>query len=301
MPKDIFIGVDGGGTKTKMVVEDAQGNILGEGLGGPAQIRVSVDQAWSSINQTLNEILLPINIHLDDPNYRFHAGFGLAGTEFKKPYYNFTSRPHSFATLCLKSDGYAACLGAHDGKDGAIIIIGTGVKGLQVENGHVSEVSGWGFPQGDEGSGAWLGLQAIRLTLHSLDGRLPPSPLFEAILSKFSHNLSDLLNWTIDATSTQYATIAPIVVEYVDKKDPFALKIMKEAAESIDEVGKALARCIQDKAKPMPYCLFGGIAPFIEPFLSEELRTRIVERKYGAAKGAIYMVKEYICSQQEKH
>lgn len=294
MTKNIFIGVDGGGTKTKMIVEDEAGNLLGEALGGPAQIRISVDQAWNSIYTALSQILTPLNISLTDNEYNFHIGLGLAGTEFKTPYENFMSRSHSFTTLCLKSDGYAACLGAHNGKDGAIIIVGTGVKGLQIEGKHVSEVSGWGFPQGDEGSGAWIGLQTIRYTLHSLDGRLPPSEFFEAVLARFNHNLTELLNWCIDTTSTQYATIAPITMEYVAKKDPIALQIIQEAAGYINEVGFALNRHVQDKAKSLPLCLFGGISPFIEPYLLPELKKQIVARCHGAAKGAIFMVKDYL-------
>ncbi|MAZ78218.1 MAG: hypothetical protein CMF39_06025 [Legionellaceae bacterium] len=295
--KHIFIGVDGGGTKTKMRVEDQEGQLIGEARGGPAQIRVSVDQAWESINQTLNKILNEAGISIDDKNYQFHAGLALAGTEFQQPYNDFMSRPHRFNNLCLNSDGYAACLGAHDGKNGAIIIIGTGVKGFQIEDGASSEVGGWGFPQGDEGSGAWLGLQAVRYTLHSLDGRLPNSPMFSAVLDKFNNDLSELLNWTINATSTMYATIAPIVTDYVEKQDPFALQIIREGADQIDKVGAALDLCVQDKSKIMPCSLFGGIAPYIQPWLGSTLRKRIVERKHGPAKGAIFMIKEHLKKQ----
>lgn len=301
MIKHIFIGVDGGGTKTKMRIEDQEGNLIGEARGGPAQIRVSVDQAWNSINNTLDEILKPVGISTSDKNYQFHAGLALAGTEFKQPFEEFMSRPHRFTHLTLNSDGYAACLGAHDAQNGSIIIIGTGVKGFQVEDGAISEVGGWGFPQGDEGSGAWLGLQAVRFTLHSLDGRLPGSPMFSAVLAKFNDDLTELLNWTIGATSTMYATIAPIVTDFVEEQDPFALKIIREAADNIDKVGAALNLCVQHKSKMMPCSLFGGLAPFVQPWLGPELRQRIVERKHGPAKGAIFMIKEHLNKQGIAH
>jgi len=163
MAKDIFIGVDGGGTKCKVRIEDAEGNLLGQARGGPAQIRISVDQAWQSILAAINEALKSTGISLVDKNYRFHAGFALAGTEVKEAVDDFLSRPHPFTNISLKSDAYAACLGAHGGKDGAIINIGTGVIGMRISGDEVIQVGGWGFPHGDEGGGAWLGLEAVRL------------------------------------------------------------------------------------------------------------------------------------------
>ncbi len=297
MIKNIFIGVDGGGTKTKMRIEDADGNLLGEARGGPAQIRVSAEQAWDSITNTFANILETIGIDPQDSHYRFHAGLALAGTEIKTAYDTFMKHPNPFHTVCLRSDAYAACLGAHNGEDGSIIIIGTGTKGLQIESGHTSEVGGWGFPQGDEGSGAWLGLQAIRLTLHYVDGRLPKSGLFDAVLAKFNNQLPELLDWTLDATSTRYATMAPIVIEQVALQDPIAIQIIKEAAATINEISLALNHHLKNTLQPLPCCLFGGIAPYIEPWLDEDLRKRIVARQFGASKGAIFMLKDYMQQQ----
>jgi glucosamine kinase len=50
-----------------------------------------------------------------------------------------------------------------------LIAIGTGTVGYQIEGDKECKVGGWGFPHGDEGSGAWLGMEAVRMTLHWLD------------------------------------------------------------------------------------------------------------------------------------
>ena len=297
MTRDLFVGVDGGGTKTKMRIEDSAGNLIGETRSGPAQIRISIEDAWDSINTAFHEILNAANINPNDHNIRFHAGLGLAGTESQNQYNDFINHPNPFSTICLKSDAYAACLGAHDGHDGAIIIIGTGTKGYQIEGSHESSVGGWGFPQGDEGGGGWIGLQTIRLTFHSVDGRLPKSPLFDAILAQFDNNISTLLDWRVNATSSKFGTLAPTLIEYVDKKDPFAIQIIQEAAAAIDDISTALNTQRQNPSHTMPCCLFGGIAPFILPWLGDELRGRIVERHHGATKGAILMLKQYMQQQ----
>lgn len=297
MAQDFFIGVDGGGTKTKMRIEDADGNLIGETRSGPAQIRISIDKAWESINTAFHEIVSTAGIDPTDKNLRFHAGLALAGTESQNQYDDFINHPNPFSTIYLKSDAYAACLGAHDGHDGAIIIIGTGTKGYQIEGRHESFVGGWGFPQGDEGGGGWIGLQTVRFTFHSVDGRLPKSPLFDAVLAQFDNNISTLLDWSVDATSSKFGTLAPTLIEYVDKKDPFAIQIIKEAAAAIDEIGKALDTHRQDLSRTTPCCLFGGIAPFILPWLGHELRSRVVERRHGATKGAILMLKQHMKQQ----
>lgn len=292
MSQDFYIGVDGGGTKTKMRIEDANGSLVGEARSGPAQIRISLEQAWDSILSAFQEITHAAGI--DPTAHRFHAGLALAGTESQKQYDAFINHPHPFTTLFLKSDAYAACLGAHDGADGAIIIVGTGTKGYQIEGASESSIGGWGFPQGDEGGGAWIGLQTIRLTFHSLDGRLPKSPLFDAVYAHFNHDITTMLDWSVNASSNKFGTLAPLLIEYVDKQDPFAIQIIQQAAAAVDDIAQALLQQQQNPQQPLSCCLFGGISPFIQPWLSPEFRHRIVERRFGATKGAIIMLKKYM-------
>ena len=72
---------------------------------------------------------------------------------------------HPFASVRFISDGLAACLGAHGGADGAVVVAGTGSIGVGLIGGRELRFGGYGFPISDEGSGADIGLQAIRLAL----------------------------------------------------------------------------------------------------------------------------------------
>ena len=157
MTQDIFIGVDGGGTKTKVRIEDDRGQLLGQAVSGAANIRLSVDLAWQSIYSALEEALHPEGIRLDDKEYHFHAGLGLAGFELAECRQLFLNHHHPFKTILLNSDAHVSCIGAHQGKDGAIIIVGTGVVGYQIQAGHISKVSGWEFPHDDIGEGCLVG------------------------------------------------------------------------------------------------------------------------------------------------
>jgi len=288
--KDIFIGIDGGGTKTKTRIEAQEGTLLGQAMSGPANVRLSISNTWQSIYATLDEILKPLEISLHDAHYHFHAALGLAGLEIQQAKDLFLREPHPFKTLKLTSDAHIACMGAHLGQDGAIIIVGTGVVGYQIEHEKVTKVSGFGFPHDDIGGGAWLGLEAIKLTCQWLDHRIEKSALTTDIFAFFNDDRDHFIQWANMANSTEYAKLAPIVINHALQEEVQALRLMKKAAHAIDRVALALAKMTQNK-KLLPCSLFGGVAPFIEPFLSEELRAHLVPRKAEATVGAILMLR----------
>lgn len=292
MSEHIFIGVDGGASKCKVRIEDAQGRLLGQSIGGPANIRFSAEKAWNTINQAIDEILQSHNINLAQSNLHFHAGIGLAGCEVQEDREDFLSRTHHFKSLQLTSDAHIACIGAHHAQDGAIIIIGTGVVGYQIHDGTTSRVGGWGFPHDDEGGGAWLGLEAVRLTFKSLDGRLASSSMTEDIFNHFNRDLNHLTTWSVRATSTQFAQIAPFVIKHAEEKDSLAIKLLQQAAQAIDEVGLAMQKL--QPGKPLPCSLIGGVAKFVEPYLGDALRERVVPLQQDPNYGAILMMKKAV-------
>lgn len=290
--QDIYIGVDGGASKCKVVVEHADGTQIGHAVGGPANIRMSVQESWQNIINTINNALKETDIELtDSENYKFHIGMGLAGTELDSAVDEFMTQPHPFATIKLESDAYTACVGAHDGADGGMIIIGTGAVGLRIKEDELVQVGGWGFPYGDEGSGAWYGLEATRLAFQAYDGRVPYSPMLDAVLARFHDEIVRLLNWANTAQSTQYAQLAPIVFEYLEQKDPWAEHLAKIGAKEIDNIFYGIENQSKNGVK-VPYSLFGGITKLIQPWLCQELQDRIVPVKHDATKGAIIMLKQ---------
>jgi glucosamine kinase len=298
MAENIFIGVDGGATKCKARIEDEAGNLIGQAVGGLANIRLSVETSWLSIYESIEAVLTPLNISLHDQHYQFHIALGLAGCEVPQARASFLAKSHPFASLYLTSDAHVACVGAHAGADGAIIIVGTGVVGYQVHNGASSKVGGWGFPHDDEGGGAWLGLEAARLTFQWLDGRGVVSPLLEEVFAYFKNDLNQFSTWANSATSNEFAKLAPLVVNHSLKEDALAHQLMRQAARAVNSVAAALEKHHVENALALPCCLFGGIAPFIEPWLAPELRARLMSRQGDANSGAILMARELLAVQQ---
>ena len=290
MKKDIFIGVDGGGTKTRVLIEDAAGNKIGEAIGGAANIRLSVKQAWNSINNAIDEVLEDSYFALNDGNYNFHIGLGLAGVSILKAKQEFLKTHHIFSTIILESDAHVACMGAHDGNDGSIISIGTGVIGYSINSGKTHRVSGWGFPHADTGGGAWLGMEAARLTFSSIDGCLKPSMLTDLVFANFDNDLSKFVAWANSSSSTQFAELAPFVIKAMRNNDQYAIELLKKAAKEVDLLAKALAK----KNDSVLNCsLLGGISPFLIPYIKNKAKISLCKPGKSAAKGAVYLIHNY--------
>lgn len=276
------MGVDGGATKTMVVIENEAGHVLGEAQGGPANIRLSVKAAWKTIHDTLNLAWQQIGFR---GQAHFHVGMGLAGCEVREAYQAFINHPHPFITFMVSSDSHTACLGAHAGQEGAVLIAGTGVVGFQLQAGQQKKVGGWGFPHDDEGGGAWLGLKAVQQTLKWLDGRAPASMLTKAIYTHFKGDLEQLVSWSNSANSTAFATLAPIVIAQAQSEDAVALSLLIEAANKVSAIWLAL------NAENLPCTLLGGITPFLQPHLHPKLKERLSPAKLSPERGAILLVR----------
>lgn len=282
----LFIGIDGGATKTIARVETEAGNLLGIGKAGPANIRLDPLGAWVSIQQAIAAAAHPLS--LADPQYQWHCGAGLAGTQVPEACDRFLSLEHPFPHIYLHSDGYTSCLGAHRGEDGAVIAIGTGVVAYQIEGERVTRVSGWGFPQGDEGSGAWLGLAAIRYTLQWWDGRRSETALIAQVFDHFHRDSEVMIRWANAAQSQQFAELAPLVIAAAQGGDEGAIALLTEAGNEIGKIWQAL---VARQQKPLPCSLLGGLAEPLRDYLPMEMRSHLVPPQGDAALGGVILAR----------
>lgn len=295
----IFIGVDGGATKSVICIEDNDGHRLGLAISGPANIAISVEHSWQSIYSGIQQILSQQAISLTDKQYRFYVGMGLAGCELRDAYDKFIRQNHPFAALEVTSDSHIACIGAHNGKDGAIIIAGTGVVGYQIEKNKTTKVGGWGFPHDDEGGGAWLGVHALRVTLQWLDGRTASSELAKDIYGFFNQDIDRMVSWAHKANSRLFATLAPFVIRHSEQNDAVALELLQKAAKEIDRIGAALKAAQIDQHSILPCSLVGGVTPYLPPYLGQTLRARLRPCELPPVMGALMLIRQSYLSAQE--
>ena len=199
-----------------------------------------------------------------------HGAIGLAGLGRRGAEAALSEIVHPFASIVFISDGMAACLGAHSGADGAIVVAGTGSVGVGLIGGREIRIAGYGFPVSDEGSGADMGLQVVRLALRAADRRAELTPLLSEVLGAFDSDPYQAVAWSEEARATDYAAFAPIVLRHANQGDPVGRRIVERAADAIgDLLDMFLARGIERLS------LVGGLAEAITPWLTPDLRGRL--------------------------
>ena len=266
----LYLAVDGGGTGCRARLEDAEGRVLGLGLGGPASTRLGAEACYDAIMMATRSAFAEAGL-AEAAMAEAAAGLGIAGLS-SRPIVraDLEGRIYPFAECRFASDSITACIGAHDGGYGGIVIVGTGSSGIaRLERGEV-QVGGCGFPLSDEGSGAFIGLRALSMTTRALDGRVEETPLLTDVLDRFERDRGKIVAWMDAAGATQYATFAPTVVRHAMDGEVAARAIMQEAAAGIEEICRALIQ-----HDPPRLSLIGGLGSVIEPWLPPDLRARL--------------------------
>lgn len=276
----MYLGIDGGGSKTKAILLNASNELLGTGVAGPSNPLHGIEQAFTSIKLSAELALEDAGLPLSALS-RLTVGAGLAGVNLPDLFQIVDQWDHPFAQFFLTTDLHIACLGAHDGQDGAVIITGTGSCGYVSVKGKTKIVGAHGFPFGDKGSGAWLGLEAIKYTLLASDGLAPPSPL-KARVENFLHAKGiDIVGKMAGATSKEYARLAPLVLELAEAGDPISLGFAKDGAHYISAVADILW-----SQGPERMAMLGGLAErlqqWMDPVTVARLSSAVKPAEYGA-------------------
>ncbi|MCF6807391.1 hypothetical protein L3V79_03165 [Thiotrichales bacterium 19S9-12] len=286
--KAFYLLADGGGTKTDLQLLDEHYNVLASYRSSAGNIKTSPHGAWQSISDGVDIISKREKIEIDQLN----ACLGMAGSESQASLEKFKGlKPNYIKSLDVLSDAHIACLGAHKGEDGALIIIGTGTKGFQIEGDQIVDIAGWGFPHSDEGSGAWLGIEAVRHTFQAVDSRVEHSLLSELILKTHQNNPLQLLEQVVTASAGEFGQFSQYVVTCAQQNDPVSLGLIQAAAREIEKIANAL-KYNQKNKKEIPIAFTGGLSNYMLPYLSESVRSRAVDQKGNALDGALYFLKK---------
>lgn len=284
---DIYLlGIDGGGTSCRARLCTEDGRLLGEGRAGSANVRLGVAQSYDAILQATDQALAAAGLDRTILA-RTWAGFGLAGAVDQDRKASVLAYPHPFAGIGIETDAHAACLGAHGGADGGILILGTGSCAVGYRDGRFSVIGGWGFMISDQGSGAWLGLKAVRQALLAHEGVVAASDLSRALMARFENSAVAMLNWSEQARPRDYGAIAPLVLEHAASGDRLALELVEQSAA---EAGLLLERLLALGIDRI--CLMGGLSRPLEPWLPRKLQPHLCAAVGDAMDGALLMAKQ---------
>ena len=284
---DYAIGVDGGGTGTRVRVALQNGTLLGQGTAGPSALGQGVEAAWSQILLALTAAFHSTGSPLPQWSQCVLVA-GLSGNGHKPWREEFLALNPGFARVVVESDGYTMLIGAHGGKPGVIVTAGTGsIAEALYADGSRREVGGWGFPVGDEGSGAWLGLRAMAHAHAAQDGRVSQGVLARKVMEHCGGGAEAMLAWCTDARQFKYAQLAVLVFEAAEAKpqpDPIAQALLDEAARAL----ACLAHVLDPHAQ-MPVAVSGSVGQRLLPRLPNVLRSRCVVPAHDASHGALML------------
>jgi len=297
---DYLIGVDGGGTKTLVRVAGLDSDTLAEATGPGSALRNGAPAAWNAILSTLQSAFAQAGIAMP-PLSRMAAGMGVAGYNVAQWAADFRAQAPAFGALEIASDATTTLLGAHQGRPGAIIAVGTGTIGVALyADGREHVVDGWGFPSGDDASGAWMGLRAINHTQHVVDGRASHGALSTAtvafcetdgsVINPGRSERDVVLDWLSQADQAAFARLARLVIAHAGD-DAAARAILTQAATELELMAATL-----DPDRQLPLALCGGLAGALHDYFSPALRQRITPARADAADGALLLVRRALSS-----
>src|SRR5262245_12292714 len=192
---NLFLGIDGGGTKTLAVVVDADGRERGRGAASGANLRaVGIEQAMTSLWTAATAAAEQAGASL--PVAR--AWMGLAGVDRPADQQLLLPRlAPCFARAVQLTNDAELVLSALEHAVGVAVISGTGSIVLGRDPaGMTARVGGWGHLLGDEGSGYDIGRAALQAAVQAADGRGRPTTLLHQLLERCGlRSAEDILGW----------------------------------------------------------------------------------------------------------
>ena len=280
-----LIGVDGGGSGTRAVVEHVHAGVVGIASAGPSALGQGIAQAWANVQAAVRDAFAGAGVEVP-PWHKCALAAGLSGVSHGPWRDEFLARNPGFAQLEAETDSYTMLLGAHGGQPGAIVIAGTGsiAESLRAD-GSRATVGGWGFRVDDEGSGGWLGLQAVRHGLAAFDGRANASPLARRVWMHCGDERDTLQSWCADSGQFEFAQLARAVFD-CESSDPVAAHLLQRATAALEELALAI-----DPRGRLPLAVAGSIGERLTPRMRPALQARIVPARAGAAEGALMLAR----------
>jgi glucosamine kinase len=283
---EIYIGVDGGGSRTRVLVGTAEGEVLASADGPksavtPGETDRSADVIAELVTRALSEIALPGAVF---PRVLYCGVAGAGRDEERRALHAALDAKELAEEVVIDSDGLIALYDALDDRAGILLVAGTGsIAYGRSPAGEIVRCGGWGPVFGDEGSGGWIGRKALGIVTASSDGREPPTALLFPILAATQcEDIQDLVPWAASADAKMFASLVPVVFSTAASGDPRANALLTLAAEELVLHVRALARQLfTDERAAVTVALSGGLMDRSSP-----LRKRLEQRLKSAVPGA---------------
>jgi glucosamine kinase len=287
----LFVGIDGGGTHTRVLVVDEQGAELATAEGPGSAIRPGeASRSATIIRDAAQRALAAL---ADRPVRALCVGVAGAGRDEERDTLQASLETDRVAgSIVVLTDAEIAIEDAFGAGPGILLTAGTGsIAYGKGPTGVMARCGGWGPVIGDEGGGAWIGRRALGVAAASADGREPESALAGAIVAALNlDSLENLIPWAASATPADLGKLAPVVLEVAATGDLRANSLVTLGVEELALHVRTLARRLfSDERAAFRLAMHGGLlAP------KSLLRRRLEQRLKSIAPGATVLTERVV-------
>lgn len=270
------LGIDAGATKTVCLLADGEGRILAEARGAGANLAVDDELR---VEKVLHGVMEEASRGLQEPPAAVCLGMaGVDRPEDGRIARTIMRRLGYRSRVLIVNDALLALVAAVDRAPGIVIIAGTGaiVYGRNAQ-GQAARAGGWGHLLDDEGSGYWIGVQALKAVMREADGRGPATDLTPRILGHFGvAAASDLVHvvYYRDLSRQEIAALSALVQQSRDAGDATASEILEAAASELLRSAASVTSRLGVESTAMSFVLAGGVFRGV-PWLAQALAGRL--------------------------
>lgn len=301
MHGSLFLGFDGGATKTSGAAIDADRNVAAEDAGGPSNfLIIGTDKASANILEVADSIVRKAKTDFSEIAV-IYLGLSGAGRvsdadRMRDAFIEFLGKKgYPVPEIGIGSDALATLEGAFPGKPGMILISGTGsILFAKDKHERIHRVGGWGRFIGDEGSGYALGRACLSAVAREMDGRGRKTSMSRLLKEERDIGTSEDLISRVYRENLDIASLAQIVIKAADSGDAVATEIVEAAAEELQDHVRAVLPKLD---APVPVVLSGNVLS-TDNSLSRKLKTmlqknfpniKIQEPEFPPAVGAAFL------------
>lgn len=283
-PMPLVVGVDGGGSHTRVILADASGKVLARVEGAASALSVHEAQAADVIKSLIADALSKADREEARPAVCVVGVAGAGQERAAQALWSALASRRVADDVSVQADATIAMEDAFGDSAGVLLIAGTGsVAFSRAPDGRLERCGGWGPHVGDEGSAAWLGRRALSVVTAAHDGREPDTALTGAVLTALElESLEDLIPWAHSATPGAFAQLAPVVAQVAATGDLRANALISFCVEELALHIRTLARrCFTDERAAIPVAFAGGLLS-----RGSLVRKRLEQRLKSAVPGA---------------
>jgi len=259
-----YLGIDGGGTKTRCVLADETTVLAKTMTGGCSVIRLGEQPAREALHSAIRQVCAAARISPDQIRAICIGVTGAARPEIAAKIRNILAEliPEiSLTNIEVIGDNVIALEAAFGAGPGVIAIAGTGsiVYGRDAA-GHTARAGGWGFAVSDEGSGHWIGRRAISAILSARDQGLETALTAMVLHAWNLHTIDELVPRANSTPPPDFPRLFPIVLRAAEEADAIARDLLADAGTQLATLAAIVVRRLAPHpAAMLPLAMTGSV------------------------------------------